>query len=436
MNRGVSRATLARLFLAALAVRAAFLLLEPRSLQMGDEGMWRHMARELASAEVGFSPFRTRLLSHPPLYPYFLAVMIRLVETFQHVKWAQVLLDALLVPAVALVAARLSGPRVGVLAAAMAALYPELVWHSTHFWSEVLLLPLLWWGFERVLAADARGRSGAAVVGGLLFGLAILTRETLLYFAPLVAIWLAWRRPLRIRLGAAFLLACALVVAPWTCRNYAMFGAFVPVANRGDIKVLLGNTDRPWEEIDREYSRFGPVEGPRRALAEGLREAWSHPLPWYPRKAFREMAAYWGVNNLSVIHLENQAYGSLPARTSRLAAAVTIVPYVALVAFAAVGAAGTRLDRARVLALGFALLYTLAHVVVFGFPRFRLPVLPVLFLLSAEAWIRLRDGPPLGRRRTLAAVALAVFAASVLFPSLVDTWRHPVFRTAPAAVDR
>lgn len=432
----MSRATLARLFLAALAVRAAFLLLEPRSLQMGDEGMWRHMARELASPEVGFSPFRTQLLSHPPLYPYFLAGMIRLVDTFQHVKWAQILLDALLVPAVALVGARLSGPRVGVLAAAIAALCPELVWHSTHFWSEVLLLPLLWWAFERVLCADARGRAVAAAVGGLLFGLAILTRETLLYFAPLVAIWLGWRRPPRIRLGAAFLLACTLVIAPWTYRNYAMFGAFVPVANRGNIRILLGNSDRPWEEIFSEYSRFGPVEGPRRALAEGLREAWSHPLPWYPRKAFRELAAYWGVNNLSVIHLEKEAYGPLPAQARRLAAALTIVPYLALVALAVVGAAGTRLDRARVLVLGFALLYTLMHVVVFGFPRFRLPVLPVLFLLAAEAWTRLREGPPLGRRRTLAAVAFALVAAALLFPSLVDTWRHPVFRTAPVAVHR
>jgi len=348
----VSRAALARLFLAALVVRAAFLLVEPRSLPMGDEGMWRQMARELVSAEVGFSPFRTQLLSHPPLYPYFLAAMIRLLDSFQHVKWAQILLDALLVPAVALVAARLSGPRVGFLAAAMAALYPELVWHSTHFWSEVLLLPLVWWGFERLLAADARGRLGSVVVAGLLFGLAILTRETLLYFAPLFAVWLAWRRPLRLRLGAAFLLACALVIAPWTFRNYVMFDALVPVANRGNIRVLLGNSDRPWDEILREYSGFGPVEGPRRALAEGLREARSHPLPWYPRKAFREMAAYWGVNNLSVIHLENEAYGPLPPWTSRLAAACTIVPYLALVALAVLGAAGTRLDRARVLLLG------------------------------------------------------------------------------------
>jgi hypothetical protein len=271
------------------------------------------------------------------------------------------------------------------------------------------------------------------VVAGLLFGLAILTRETLLFFAPLVGLWLAWRRPARLRIAAAFVLACALVVAPWTFRNYVVFGAFVPVANRGDIRILLGNSDRPWDEILGEYGGYGPVEGPRRARAQGIREALSHPLAWYPRKAFREMAAFWGVNNLSVIHLENEAYGPLPAWRNRLAALVTVLPYLALIALSVLGAAGTRLDRGRILLLGVALSYTLMHIAAFGFPRFRLPVLPVLFLLSAEAWIRLREGPPLGRRRRLIAVAFAVVAACVLAPSLVDTWRHPVFRPAPAA---
>jgi hypothetical protein len=418
---------LLRLFFAALLVRVVFLLVEPPARTIGDEGLWRQRAREIASEEVGFSPFRTQLLSHPPLYPYFLAGMVRLLDTFQAVKWVQVLLGALLVPAVALVATRAGGSRVGLLAGAMAALYPELVWHCTHFWSEVLFLTLLWWSFERVLAADARGRLADAVAAGLLWGLATLTRETVLYFAPLVGLWLAWRRPAGRRLAAAFVLACVIVVAPWTARNYLMFDSFVPVATRGGYMLLLGNTDRPWEEVSAEYGSFGPVEGPRRAAAQAIREATSHPPAWYPRKLWREMAAFWGVNNLSVIHLQYEAYGPLHAWTNRLASALSIVPYLALVALAVLGAAGTSLSRDRVLLLGFGLGYSLLHVAVLGFPRFRLPLLPILFLLAAEAWIRLREGPALGRRQRLIAVVLALAAAFVLAPSLAATWRHPIF---------
>jgi 4-amino-4-deoxy-L-arabinose transferase-like glycosyltransferase len=427
----VSRAALARLFVAALVVRAVFLLAEPRARMQGDEGLWRGMAQEIRSEEVAFSPLRSRLLSHPPLYPYFLAGTVQLLDSFQAVRWVQLPLGALLVPAVALVAARVAGRHVGFLAGAMAALYPVLVWHSAHFWSEVLLLPLLWWGFERVLAADAGGRPGAAAAGGLLVGLASLTRETVLYFAPLLALWLAWRRPGGRARAAAFLLACALAVLPWTVRNYLVFGSPVPVATRGNLMLLLGNTDRPWQEVVEEYGALGPVEGPRRALAQALREAVSHPPGWYPRKLFREMAAFWGVNNLSVIHLQYQAYGPLSAGTVRLASALTVVPYLALVALAVVGLAGTRLDRERLLLLGFALGYTLLHAAAFGFPRFRLPLLPVLFLLASEAWVRLREGPALTRPRLLLAGALSLAAAFVLAPSLIAAWRHPVLHARP-----
>jgi len=426
----MTRKALAWLFLAALGVRALFLLVEPHARTIGDEGLWRQMAREIASEEVGFSPLRSRLISHPPLYPYVLAVSVTLLGTFQAVKWVQVLLGALLVPAVARVAGRAGGPRAGLVAGLLAVAYPELVWHSTHFWSEVLLLPLLWWGFERVLAADARVAWRAAAAAGLLWGLALLTRETLLYFAPLVGIWLAWRRPAGRGPAAAFLLACVLTVSPWTARNYLVFGAFVPVATRGNVMLLLGNTDRPWDEVVAETGALGPVAGPRQAFAQAIREALSHPPEWYPRKVFREMAAFWGVHNLSVIHLQYEAYGPVSKWTNRLASALTIVPYLALLALAVLGAAGTGIDRTRVLLLGFLAGYTLLHAVAFGFPRFRLPVLPVLFLLAAEGWIRVREGPPLGRRRRLLALALGLLALAVLAPSVADTWGHPFVTTA------
>jgi hypothetical protein len=194
--------------------------------------------------------------------------------------------------------------------------------------------------------------------------------------------------------------------------------------------AALANTDRPWDEIYAEYGRLGPVEAPRKAIAEAIREATRHPPAWYPRKVWREMAAFWGANNLSVIHLQYEAYGPLYPWTNRLASALSIVPYLALVTLAS-GAAGTGLYRARVLLLGFAVGYTLLHAVAFGFPRFRLPLLPVLFLLAAEAWIRLREGPALGWRRRLWAGVLALAAAGVLAPSLAALWRHPIFRSAP-----
>ncbi len=105
-------------------------------------------------------------------------------------------------------------------AAAIAAFYPELVWFASHFWAETVFTVLLWWAMERLLAADARASTGAALASGLLWGLAILTRETVLYFLPIAALWLAWRRTGGARRAAALLALSLLVVLPWTLRNY------------------------------------------------------------------------------------------------------------------------------------------------------------------------------------------------------------------------
>ena len=79
------------------------------------------------------------------------------------------------------------------MAAALCAFYPELVWFSVHFWVENVFLVLLWWAFERLLASDATGSRGAAIAAGFLWGLAILARETGLYFLPVAAAWMVWR---------------------------------------------------------------------------------------------------------------------------------------------------------------------------------------------------------------------------------------------------
>jgi hypothetical protein len=449
-DRRLRRWPLLGLFLAALVVRGAFVVLEPPAQRVGDEGMWKAMGRELASPEVGFSPLRSRLVSHPPLYPYMIGGLLALFHDPAAIKWAQALLGALLVPAVFLLGNAGYGRRVGLLAAAFAAFDPVLVWQSTHLWAEVLFLALLWWAFERLARADAVGSSGAAAVAGLCWGLAILARETVFYFAPLVALWLAWPRragtaaldtvgsgpsvgkPVGLsgglRRAAVFLLTCALVVAPWAWRNKQLFGFALPLATRGTLNLWKGNTALPWADVHARYWLFGSEqEKHRRAGEEAWREIRAQQPWWVFKKTIREIPALWGVNNLVIIHLQNGAYGRLPTAANWIVSAVTIVPYVALLALAVWGLAATRAERVPILLVGFLLVYTALHVVVFGFPRFRLPVMPVVFLLAADGWRRLREGPPLGAWRRLVAGALALVLGATVVQSLVETLQHPIF---------
>ena len=157
---------LAALTLAALAVRVAWLLLEPRCALTGDEPSWIEIGRQVGRPAVAFSPLRSDLVFYPPVYPYFVGALFRAFGTMKAVLWAQVVLGSLLVPAVGRAGALAFGRRVGLLAAGATAFYPDLVWYPAHYWSETVFLLLLWWAIERTLAADARGSRRVGRGGG------------------------------------------------------------------------------------------------------------------------------------------------------------------------------------------------------------------------------------------------------------------------------
>ena len=162
------------------------------------------------------------------------------------------------------VGALVFGARAGIAAAALAAFYPDLVWFGAHFWSEIVFLTILWWAIERLLVAHETGRRSQVVVAGLLWGLGILTRETILYLTPLVGIWLAWagRReggPLR---GGLFVATAVLVVAPWTVRNAVVFdGALVPVSTASGLNLWQGNAGLTRQRVYDLYAQGARTRG-------------------------------------------------------------------------------------------------------------------------------------------------------------------------------
>jgi 4-amino-4-deoxy-L-arabinose transferase-like glycosyltransferase len=427
-----SRRALLVLTVAAIVLRALFLLAEPATQPVADERTWTDWARNLASARVAWSPFRTHMIFYPPLYPYFLAAGASVTGSLEAARWVQVLAGALLVPAIAVAGARAFSARVGVIAGVVAAAYPELVWFSAHYWSETLFMVFLWWGIERLLAAGrGEGRVGAAVAAGLLWGLAVLTRETVLYFVPLAAAWLVWAaRPRRVAPGAAFLVAALLTVAPWTWRNWVVFHAFVPVSTAGGQNLFQGNTDIPRDET---YVMVDAVQGRiaqyHYALGMGLRAIRDRQPWWIFEKLRDEMPKFWEADSLALIHIKRGAYGAVPAPAAAGAALLVLAPYVVALAFFVAGLAALRRDPAPLLLLGILVFTNLIHVATHGFARYRLPVMPVVVLIAASGFVAWRTGAlrTLTLRRRQAAASLALLLAVLLVPSVRQNLEHPAF---------
>jgi hypothetical protein len=107
---------------------------------------------------------------------------------------------------------------------------------------------------------------------------------------------------------------------------------------------------------------------------------------------------------------------------------VLVLPYLALLALALVGLARLRVAPPAVLLLVLAAAYNAAHVVAYATTRFRLPVLPVLFMLAAALLVGRGDGSlaPLRGRRLAVLALLALVAIAVLAPGMEEllTWQR------------
>jgi hypothetical protein len=422
-----ARALLA-LTVAAFLVRAALLLFEPRCRPTGDEPAWLALGlNELGRPNRGLSPLRNPFIFYPPLYPYFIALAHRAFGTLAGVRWLQAAVGALLVPAVARAGRTAFGPKVGLVAAAVAALYPDFVWFSVHFWSETLFTVLLWWGIERTLRADESGSSKTAVAAGVLFALSALTRELALYLAPLAAVWLARGRllgrrppprPRGLRRAALFACGLLLTVAPWTIRNAIIYRAFIPVSTMGASNLWQGNVSITHLEVHQRLAAATDVVErdrlARRLAWQAIRE--QQPM-WILQKLRGQMPEFWKLDSEIVDQVvERRACGKPARSTALLLEALADLPYLGILGLGLLGLARLRATPAAVLLVGLLAADNLAHVVALATPRYRLPLLPVVFLLAALAVASPREGvrAPLRGWRIPLLLALVGLATIVL----------------------
>ncbi len=96
-----------------------------------------------------------------------------------------------------------------------------------------------------------------AFLAGLIMGACALMQPNILLFGLLVAAWMGWveRRkkttPRKIPVWAGLALACMLVIAPVTLRNYAVSGEVVPISTSSGEDFLIGSGEdsdgiTPW----------------------------------------------------------------------------------------------------------------------------------------------------------------------------------------------
>ena len=277
------------------------------------------------------------------------------------------------------------------------------MWSSAYALSEVVYSPLVLtaaWLLGRVI--DVRGAPGTSTAGpavasvaaaGLLVGAAALVRSAALVYLPFAGLWLAWRH--RLSLALVLGIAAAIVILPWTLRNYLVHGRPILVAADGGVTFWTGNHPLASGEGDlaanpelkNEQRRFiaaYPALSPEAMEPIYYRDALRHiandPLWWLGlelRKAFYTLVP---IGPSSTLHSPRYYWAS-------------VLPYLALFPLAVAGFLMVRSSEQPPYALLLLALSSLVLCLVF-FPqeRFRIPVVDPTIIVGAACWLALRRG--------------------------------------------
>ncbi len=211
-----------------------------------DEKEYIYLASKLAGGGE-FVDSNNEWSTKAPLWPYVLSVFFRLFgQGLLIPHLLNCMLGALIIFLGFKLSWELTGDRLtGLVTAGLLALYPGLIIYSDVLQTETLYIVFVLLAFLYLARLQHTPDVYNAVLFGVFAAAATLTRAVYFGFFILMLLIAGWMFRDRFRAyGSKLLIAAAvwaLLLMPWTLRNYDVHHAFVPISSWGGISLLLGN---------------------------------------------------------------------------------------------------------------------------------------------------------------------------------------------------
>ena len=381
------RGTVTSIFVAALLIRGVFILTLQNGFYLPDSLAYSTAAINLTTdGEFGGTYMRS------PAYPVFLAGIYTVFG--QHnlaIRIVQALIGAFLAVGIAIMGQRIGGEGVGVLAGILWSIYPLGVFIAGLVYPVSLATMLLACAILCLLFNSPHELSPRrAVVGGVLLGLAALTKPVILVTAAAVTLWLMyWERPRHLLLVSLLLFGLALSLVPWTVRNFYVHGRIVAVEPRlTEHLPAMGNT----QEDGRANNKIEEILRNPGDFAVHFSKEFLHFWQLYPDRV-----------TMSEQGMREKAYqkdSRIVRKTifgTNWTTLVSILSVGPLFFFAIIGTGAMWLgeEKRRALSMLYALIlsFAIGYSIFFTQMRYRIPIEPYIIILSAyglkEMWAAL-----------------------------------------------
>lgn len=361
----------------ALVPRLAAALVLGNQFHFADEATYVDAAQRLLSGG-GFGA----QYSNVPAYPTLLAMLSApFAPSIVWLRLAQAVLAALGAGLTFVLAERMLGRATAIAAAVIYALDPLLVVAAGLLYPEAIAATVI---VAMVLAAWVAVRKNslaASALTGALLGVLTLLRPVALAVVMVVVLWIVLnvggpprRRALQ---GSLVALTCLLVLAPWTYRNYLIHGRLMPVSLAGTAVAPVTHA-----EVERQG-----------LTVSLLLKAWHEPGALAMRMT-REFGHFWEFTPMRLMTDDPARRQALHRLDPRLPTRPLFDRFLRdLVSAASFGiemilaVAGLVLlwrthRREAVLLASIVLAYAVGYALFVGKLRYRIPILPLVFVFA------------------------------------------------------
>jgi len=261
----------------------------------------------------------------PPGYPFLLAAIYAIWPSILAAKLANVFFGMVWIVCAYLLGRKYFNERVGLWAAFLTAIFPPAIGYTsilgTEVFSVALLLFILCLQVYRI-----GGRITGPLIQGALIGFLALVKP---YFAvfPILHLIIMWwlskeyatpqnkRRQIKeVVLPVVYAtIAMAIMISPWTVRNYIAFDRFVPISTNGDFVLYINNNDLnqglymdamkvpdsifKTDRILDENGNYNEPDAMKAAKSEAVKWILSHPKKFFFLGLDRLAASYFSAGD-------------------------------------------------------------------------------------------------------------------------------------------
>ncbi len=282
---------------------------------------------------------------------------------------------------------RLFGVRAGLAASLLTAFYAFFIYYSAALMTQTLFTLGLMVALDTTLDIAVRPTKPKRVILGLALGATTLLRQSMMPFIALFLLWLLWESQGRIR-GRDLLVTVsivALLILPWTLRNYLVLGRFLLL--NSEYGYIIWNSNHPEQgtnfdpgyvvSIPEKWRGWNEVDINNAMLREGIGFILQDPTR-FARLSLSRIPVFF--------EFWPKADSPMISNISRVLSFGVTLPFMLI---------GLSLSlrhwRRYLLLYLFILGYTAIHLVSWASARYRLPMDAVLILFAGYAMVQITE---------------------------------------------